>query len=801
MINRTVIQQRFVVSVCVLGVALAAVIGLTVACNLTSPGSGTPDGTDPPPGQISCAITNLPWNFQIELGTDIQLMVKYSISANATNVRGFYVQVASADENAPEIGEDVIVAEGLSPGSDQSFALYVADIPAGYFRVGIRETVGDQEYRCLSPGALEVTGTEVPEFTQPTADITAEAGVDVMIGFDLHDSEGAVHWRLFHINTNALLDAPPNEIGTQIRVGQGESAPVAWNTSAVPQGTYYVGLSTTRSGLSVEQTVVGGDEDQVWTLLSYFTITIVEAQPPASESAPTIEVTQPKKKVMVTLGDDSPVNIEFVGTIREADPISPSITLFLDLDLQHDSGNEIAIDVLDAGETSYALNPETLEADTYYVGATLDDGVNAAVTDYATGTILVDPFAPNLEVSSPDLTDTVPPGTEVDVRWTTTNVGADDATVDVFRLMMDADGTPTTGTEISILDPTDADVKSATFITAESGLFQISVRLVFKDTSLQDMIVTAPSLVRVTSSPRIVWVGDLANAFKETSEGAIFEGVQFEDNAGSVTGGGEDFNQDSIDDFFIVAQYGKPGFFNPSGIGDGEIYIIRGNQQRYAGSYNLNRVSSPEVPGTVLTGIPPNLEVGDTWGPTSVLIGADMDGDNIGELLVGFPFVAVNRETQGPLLQPTMFENGGVVVLSSKNSVMRGDGSLDEAGSRIELERVGMKFDDRMGNREVVGPEPGDDDGSPGTCTLGWAWMADIFSLYTDSECPDPEEDSECVEGEDGSWNAYDHVHGCLHNNDPRVTPDGEADTLIEPKHGFARHMARDFINYKFSCT
>ena len=788
-----------------------------------------------------CLITNVPQNVPVSSGSELPLTVVYSIDPSATGVRGFYVQVESPLPGAAEVGEAVILPDELSAGDNQTFHLDLSLLTEDYYQVGV---MADGDVRCVSLGTLEVTEQVLPEFTEPTSSLVVEAGDDVRVGLDIHDPAGNVHWRLFYIHAEACEDppaVPEDELGTEIWTGQGNTAAIIWNTAQVMPGTYRLGLSTTDSGMTVEETFAASDEgtldlDAIRSICHPFTIT-VEAPTLTTETSPLIDVTEPYSTVTVPLGEDTTVTIEFEGTIREPGAVNPSIKVFLDLDDQPGSGNEIALEAnLPPDTTSLELNTAPLGVSTYYVGATIDDGVNPPVTDYARGRIEValESDIVKLEVLEPDLNLPVKPGTAVEVQWTTSNVAADEATVDVFRLAWDAStNTPRTGDEITILAPTDAGVAEATFVANESGLFQINVRLVFTDTTKDPMIEQAPSLVQVTTLPKIFWVGDLAT-FDDTvaskPKGAIFEGHQFEDNAGALFAGGEDFNNDDVDDFLIVAQYGKPEFINPTGIGDGEAYLIRGNRERHRGSYNLNAVSSPKIPGTVLTGIPPVVSPTatpplTTWGLTSAFIATDADDDGIGELMLGFPYVSEIRQRERALTlcrlcRRDMFENGGVVVVSSQNSAMRGNGNLDTRGSRLELEHVGMDF-----TEEVIAPEPGQDDGSPGSCTLGWSWMENFFSYFQGDcpvfeACPDSGDNARiCPEGSVSIINGFDPTEGtsgctegnefeclrvparsyggCLPNRDPRIgSPDSIADTLVQPKFGFAAYLAIDFINW-----
>ncbi|MFH0983422.1 MAG: integrin alpha [Planctomycetota bacterium] len=793
----SILTSRYLIRTAgVLGLGMAAVFGLTVACNLGGQGGG---GTPPNDngGVGGCALLNIVGNIQIPTGSEFPLLVLYNIDASATDVGGFYVQVASASPDAPEIGEDVIAATGLSPGAYQAFSLPIAQFTAGFYRVGLRFTLGGEAGRCTSSGTLEATGTALPEFTQPASNVLAEEGDDIPIGFDMHDPAGALQWRLFYISTNGPFDEPPDDLGTQIRIGQGDSDIVLWSTSGVPLGVYFVGLSTTASGLTIEETVVAGEwENAVRTILNPFTITLEEPQPPVTENSPLIEVTEPAGTEMAELGEDNVVSIEFEGTIRDLNAVNPTIDVFLDLDNSPGSGNELGVDSnLPPTTTSTTVNTQALELGTYFVYALIDDGVNPAVTDYAPGQIVVALNIPKLDVQEPDLNLPVKPGTEVSVRWTTSNILADAAEVDVFRRAVGADGQPT-GAEIVILAPTNAGVHEATFVAAESGRFQVSARIVFNDPTVADLVDVAPRLVQVTTLPLVLWVGDLAEFdadVEPTPRGAIFEGHQFEDNAGSSFAGGEDFNDDNIDDFLIGAQYGKPEFINPTGIGDGEVYLIRGKSARYRGSYNLNEVSSPTIPGAVITGIPPVVTASppETWGIASMFIASDADGDGVGELLVGLPYVLEDRDEPpdafGEMFtRPTMFENGGVVVVSSQNNVV--NGSYDTTGGRLLLEWVGQDFTERL-----VCPEPADGCSSSSECNPDWCWLADRFTYY-EGDCPG--DTAEICDALDplASPPQFD---GCLDNLDFRIDePDGILDTLEQPTWGFNEYLAVGFLEH-----
>ncbi|MCH7840499.1 MAG: FG-GAP repeat protein, partial [Planctomycetes bacterium] len=358
--------------------------------------------------------------------------------------------------------------------------------------------------------------------------------------------------------------------------------------------------------------------------------------------------------------------------------------------------------------------PTDLAEGTYNIGAKILDGINAPITRYADGQVVVVRTV-TLVVTAPSGALPVAPGDSVEVRWTTS--APDSAgTVDVFAQRIDPESGLTFGGEITILSGAAITATSATFTSSASGLFEISVRLnVIDGTAIQE---PAPSLVRVSTLPRILWLGSLAQD-APVFEGAIFGGVNFEDNAGTSLTTAGDLNGDGNDEFVIAARYGKPFFENPNGIGWGEAYIIygRGGEAKLRGSFNLNSVGTSGLKGVTLTGIRTADDSNDTDGLADVTLIPDADRDGKSELAFGFPRTDSAGMTVGVLEAPGQFLNGGVVILSSGNSIL----ADPTAGIPvINLDEVGQSFSDMT---IVPGPNPNafNDRQSfePGDATLG----------------------------------------------------------------------------------
>ncbi len=123
--------------------------------------------------------------------------------------------------------------------------------------------------------------------------------------------------------------------------------------------------------------------------------------------------------------------------------------------------------------------------------------------------------------------------------------------------------------------------------------------------------------------------------------GARFQGF----NPGSFLGTDMtslgDFDDDGIDDFVLVAQYGNPKNFGNIG----EAYLIYGlDQTRFGGAMNVNSVSS-SIPGLIIEGSPNRLSplhadpLAKPLGIKSVAAIEDLTGDGRPEILVGMPMV------------------------------------------------------------------------------------------------------------------------------------------------------------------
>lgn len=212
-------------------------------------------------------------------------------------------------------------------------------------------------------------------------------------------------------------------------------------------------------------------------------------------------------------------------------------------------------------------------------------------------------------------------------------------------------------------------------------------------------------------------------------EGAVLQGFNFNDLAGSALAGTGDLTGNGRGELLIASRFGKPFLVNTEGIGWGEAYLIYGAAQRLRGVWQLNSVGRGAIPGLALPGI--RAPVGTTWteGLSDVTVIPDMDGDGLPELVFSFPRVeSVSVGNTSPAQHPDLwpdfpglgaleydsyfygasgdptppgwlvnsaqFTRGGIVILSSHSPMLGNPLRLNRKGNRvIDLAEVGQVFD------------------------------------------------------------------------------------------------------------
>ncbi len=690
-------------------------------------------------GGIRAEIVTPSSSFGVSM-LDPPVQVRYNVSTGATDVRGFRLPVADLSPGGAPIGDPAIVATALLTGTNRFFDFDPEEAGVGFFRVGILYVQDGVEKRAESQAVIQVQGSPDPAFIQPVDPVTVvQQGTAVTVSFDCRDPEGQVQWRLFYLSSGDSRTVPPDRLGTQIAVGSGNVGAFTLQTTDLDSDDYTLGLAATDSGSSISATVAAGQTDRIVTLPgSTGTTPVIRVRTADGVTPPTISITAPNTDV--SLYRDDPFTIRFVGAIFEPGA-SGTIEVFYDADTNVTNGFTLIDDELPSATTSLAF-PAGVPAGTYYIGATIRDGINNPVTAYSAGRLTVVRNV-SLTVTDPNTSLSVAPGAAVNVKWTS-NAPSASGTVDVFAQTVDASGLPF-GAEISVLQGAAISLRAATFSSANPGLFQLTVRLNLKDGATVQQ--TAPRNLRVSSLPPVIWLGAIAETNPRV-DGAVFGGVNFEDNAGTAFASAGDLDDDGLDEFVISARYGKPFFVNPSGVGSGEAYLIYGERgtKRLKGLFSLNSVGTSTLRGVTLTGVRTVGNSSETDGLADVTAIPDADDDGRSELAFGFP--RTNSRVQAveclpptvgaqcrPLEYSGQFLTGGVVILSSTNGLLEDPTSgipvinLDLVGRRFTNQTVtpGLAANAIEDRRRFNAGNPGGTPPVPAGCENGTDTVADTI--------------------------------------------------------------------------
>lgn len=349
------------------------------------------------------------------------------------------------------------------------------------------------------------------------------------------------------------------------------------------------------------------------------------------------------------------------------------INVIVDTDLVPDNGNElIAERALALTETSALVDTTSLAAGEYFIGVIVLELGEIAAFDYAPARITVNQ-APVLFFTSPRdnfvLDRSSAQNPRFDVAWTL----SDPDSVVTVKMLLDPDNTPN-GNEILLRESTSQTGDSFSFNLPTANFNPGTYRfLALVTDSVDTFPFYSPASIRIRS--RLAGVIDLRDIDLPTSSvaGAIFEGFNPRDNAGSFVSRVSDIDGDGFGDFMIVAQFGKPQYVvNLERTGIGEAYMVYGRADRFSGRINLNSTGTlfrGEVYGGPHEVTDP---VRPSRGITSFTVLSDWDGDGVREFAFGLPFTdsrALGTVRDFVDLDARGFFRSGAVVIASSSTL------------------------------------------------------------------------------------------------------------------------------------
>ncbi len=497
-----------------------------------------------------------------------------------------------------------------------------------------------------------------------------------------------------------------------------------------------------------------------------------------------VSVNSPTDPVAVRPGAILAVTFSLIDTAGSAESA--------ELLLARDDDNDGLPDVDSEGNTLAPVLTETISAvaagdnatsfDTSHASGLLTDGfgrfvlgvrVNTvdgtATTAYSPATLTLDAVPPAAVWQSPQTDDLV----NRDVTWTV-QLQTTDNSPHTVRILLDPDTDPDNNNESELVPETSFDagtgsrsfsVSLAAYPAGTYHYYAIVSDGIDPPTAFYAENPTTGSEARLSTTNRLIGDFDL-DQLTNSPDGAILQGVNFNDLAGSSLSRLPDIDGDGVDEILLASRFGKPFIINDQGIGFGEAYMIYGGA-RLNGTITLNSVGRGNVEGLVFPGI--RFKMNEIWseGLADVTYVPDMDGDGLPELVFGFPrveslsladpaFSSAGTAFQHPELVADLpgmgnleyssidgsgnwvngvsqFARGGIVIVSSHNDILASHSLFNRKGDRvIDLHEVGQLFNGMsppsllMYARKIDPPEqkcqncePDEFDPNTGECTSG----------------------------------------------------------------------------------
>jgi len=369
----------------------------------------------------------------------------------------------------------------------------------------------------------------------------------------------------------------------------------------------------------------------------------------------------------------------------------------------------------------------------FLIGLRYETVYGQARTVYGPGSLSIDDQVPTAEWISPDRDLLLNRSEPLQVQLSTT----DNRPVTV-KVCLDLDLTPNNGNQWTLIP--DTQLPAGTSQLSRSVDVQgFPLGTYYYHVAVSDGIEPTLSFyAHSQGTPRVLMLTNrLAGEFDlsqlaDSDEGAILQGFNFNDLAGSSMAAVPDIDGDGDGELLIASRFGEPYLINESGIGFGEAYLLYGDYQRLRGIRSLNAVGNPGqhgIPGLAFPGI--RMPMNRTWteGIADALVLDDMDGDDLPELVFGFPRVeslalndpafgydgtayqhpdllahppelgelefSVARENgySGWTVNRAQFTRGGIVIVSSHNEILRSHGLVNRRGDRVvDLHEVGQTF-------------------------------------------------------------------------------------------------------------
>ncbi len=362
----------------------------------------------------------------------------------------------------------------------------------------------------------------------------------------------------------------------------------------------------------------------------------------------------------------------------------------------------------------------------FLLGVRYETSLGERVTNYGAGVLTVDAVPPEAAWVSPEGDHLVNP-----TFWTV-RIQTEDNSKHTVRVYLDTDTTPNNGYAGVLVGETEFNAGSAVReftapLSVDAGTYFYYV--IVSDGIEPPTAFYAPNievgggaLARLSVTNRLVGEFELGRLDPDANDysnlGAILQGFNFNDLAGSAMASVPDLDGDGHPELLVGARFGKPNLVGFNGQGWGEAYLIYGGG-RLSGVNYLN-ATTVSVPGVAFRGVRAVLNTPWTEGLSDITVLPDMDGDEKPELVFSFPrvesvtlahtyplqhlaleptiwgmgFLEMDAEIGGQWLQETaQFTRGGMVIVSSQNDLLVNRNQITRKSDRIlDLHEVGQMF-------------------------------------------------------------------------------------------------------------
>jgi len=409
---------------------------------------------------------------------------------------------------------------------------------------------------------------------------------------------------------------------------------------------------------------------------------------------PEVTVLTPVSNLAITGGTAVEVNWRAYARSRAA-----TLDVIIDADRDPNNGNEIvAYAGLPLTETRVLLDTSSLLQGSYSIGVVERELGQIVAYGYAPGLIIIDqaPYLYFVEtedsLNSRDIysaRDLVVSDRSArinltfDVAWELIDPDSENS----IEILLDPDNSAN-GNEITLYRTSSREQAAAQALTPPQNRYRFRFDLPTREFGagtyrflavISDGVHTstayAPGSIQLRA--RLAGPQDLRNLDRPDSPiaGAIFEGFNPRDNAGSFVTSIGDIDADGFGDFIILSQFAKPRYeANVERTGIGEAYLIYGRSKRFSGANSLNSTGTL-FRGDIFTGPPEAVDpIRPSRGITSCAVLSDWDRDGVRELAFGLPFTdslsvdAFSSVSAGVGLAPLdpdgYFRSGVVVIMA-----------------------------------------------------------------------------------------------------------------------------------------